>query len=97
LLFHEKASQYERALRFQQTQMDEIINPRAGGPRQALEASNPLDTNPSEVYLTVSGFTNFGQSNRSNNPSEVYINLSNPGGTSYGDILSGFIQDTWLA
>ena len=79
---------------------DEITNPRAGGP---TSARGFFATKPSSHYDFAS--TNYGLDPLRGTPleepvpSEAYT-LSLPPNSesgSYGDFLSAFIQDTWLA
>ena len=77
---------------------DEIINPRAGGPAKALLEADLTDTNPSQVY-GISGGYNYGQRTfEQPNPSTVYLEIKGFSviSESYGQLLSGFVQDTWL-
>ena len=79
---------------------DEITNPRAGGPTSAQRF---IATKPSSHYYLAS--TNYDLTPTRDTlleepvPSEAYT-LSLPPNSesgSYGDFLSAFIQDTWLA
>ena len=76
---------------------DEITNPRAGGPTNAQRF---IATKPSSHYDFAS--TNYGLTPSRGTrleepvPSEAYkLSLTESG--SYGDFLSAFIQDKWLA
>ena len=76
---------------------DEITNPRAGGP---TSARGFFATKPSSHYDFAR--TNYGLDPLRGTlleepvPSEAYrLSLSESG--SYGDFLSEFIQDNWLA
>ena len=85
---------------------DAITNPRAGGPANALKKDNPNNTNPSQVYGAPNGGFNYGQQPTEHpvdivqpNPSEIYVIVESPlefYRSSYGDFLSGFIQEDWL-
>lgn len=83
---------------------DEIINPRAGGPAKALVELHETDTNPSLVYGKEGGF-NYGLQPIEEpidvvqpNPSTVYLEIEgfNVVSESYGELLSGYIQEKWL-
>ena len=81
---------------------DPITNPRAGGPAKALVVDHDTDTNPSLVYGTDGGF-NYGLQPfegilEQPNPSTVYrvVDGFNLVSESYGELLSGYIQDSWL-
>ena len=81
---------------------DPITNPRAGGPAKALVVDHDTDTNPSLVYGTDGGF-NYGLQPFEGilaqpNPSTVYLEVDgfNLVSESYGELLSGYIQDSWL-
>ena len=81
---------------------DAITNPRAGGPAKALVVDHTTDNNPSLVYGTGGGF-NYGLQPFEGilaqpNPSKVYVEIDgfNLVSESYGQLLSGFIQNSWL-
>ena len=81
---------------------DPITNPRAGGPAKALVDKHDTDTNPSLVYGTDGGF-NYGLQPFEGrlaqpNPSTVYLEIDGLNLTSenYGQLLSGYIQNSWL-
>ena len=92
----------QKALWTLQMNHDPITNPRAGGPAKALVELHETDTNPALVYGPEGGF-NYGlqpiQGRLAQpNPSTVYLEIDgfNVVSESYGELLSGFIQNEWL-